>query len=756
LGWLTWPWVAYLLGQLPGRGYAYARALGLLVPTYLYLLFGVLGLLPNKDWALWSVTGGVALWGAVGWWHRRRELAAFARQRWRHLLIVEALFLLLFLAWAVQRAYDPAIAHTEQPMDFAFLNGILQSPHFPPRDPWFAGGVIQYYYLGYALVATLARLTGLPSGVAYNLGLAQTWALAAVGAYGLLDDLFHWHHRERLSAQGKWLGALALCGGVGLVLLSNLEGPLELGRALGLGSEAFYRWWGIHGLAEAQSTGSWLPAGHWWWWRASRVIHDENILGKSPTVITEFPIFSFILGDLHPHVLALPYFLLGLAVAGQLYALARAGSTSKTLLLRALFLGWVVGALGLLNSWDLPTLLLISLLSLGSGFLFSIRRGWKRATILILAFLCGGIIPYLPLYRTLYSQVQGIGAVYYAKTPLKHYLLCFGPWLVPVLTEIWGEWPTLSLRGKRAFWFLWGGLLFLPWLGTLAFGWGRFLLGVLIWLVQGPWLVLLLSATMALLLARLWDGVGHRSWGLAEGALILLSLVAFGASYAVEFFYLRDVFDTRMNTVFKFYYQVWVLLALSAVLASWALWEKGGWRRWILGLEVVILLSCLYYPLAACYTRAEGYRGQRPTLDGTAFLQEVSPGEYGAYRWLVEHAKPGDVLIEAPGEEYMPYTSRLSAWTGIPTIIGWPGHEIQWRGKEEEIQRRVEEVERLYTRASPSEVRGIMAKYGARYLFIGPYERERFALTPEREEVLGKGLTLCYAHKEAKLYCLPQ
>ena len=103
LGWLTWPWVAYLLGQLPGRGYAYARALGLLVPTYLYLLFGVLGLLPNKDWALWSVAGGVALWGAVGWWHRRRELAAFARQRWRHLLIVEALFLLLFLHIHLER-----------------------------------------------------------------------------------------------------------------------------------------------------------------------------------------------------------------------------------------------------------------------------------------------------------------------------------------------------------------------------------------------------------------------------------------------------------------------------------------------------------------------------------------------------------------------------------------------------------------------------------------------------------------------------
>ena len=759
IGWLAWPLAAGVLRGLPGRGYGLARALGLLVLSYTYWLLGVLGVIPNSDRALWGVTAMLAVTGLAGWWFGRRELAAEARRNWRHILLVEALFALFLVLYALHKAHDPAIDHTEEPMDFALLNAMVRSPRFPPSDPWLAGHAVSYYYLGYLTVSVVGRLAGVPTAIGYNLGLAHTLALTVAGGYGVLYGLLRasgtdWRRRATHAA--------AILGALGIALAGNGEGLLEALRARGALPDALARWFGVPGLAEAALTGSWLPEGTWWW-RASRVVYDANILGKTPTVITEFPAFSLMLGDLHPHVMALPYQVLGVGLAAALYALGRRRATPQRrdrIALAVTALG--LGALGFLNTWDLPTWIALGALAFVGGRLHkgaTAGHAWRDGALLGGGMLAAAILLYLPFYRDLNSQAQGIGLAYYAKTPLRQFALCFAPWLLPVTVEVMITAGTLRrLTLVRRAVALWAGIVVVPWALTgLLGGPGRLIMGLGVAAVSGSWLWVVLGAALALLGARLLWGQQREDEaptmaGWMSGVVLLLAL---GLVYLCEFAYLRDLFGTRMNTVFKLYYQAWVLMGVGAALAVYRQWRSGGWRRNAVYIASMFLMLTFYYPVVAAYTRGDGYRGAA-SLDGTAYLREASPAEYGAYRRLDAAATSYDVVIEAPGEEYRADTSRLSAWTGVPTVLGWPGHEAQWRGNTEWLPGRLADLETIYTSADRAAVERALRAYGATYLYVGPYERERYGVDAERRAWYEAWLETAYAAGDVRLYRLPR
>jgi len=744
LGWLAWPWLAMLFRRTPGRGYAYARAFGLLILTYIHWLLGVLGIAPNTDAVLCGVSAVLATLSIISWIRNWPELTSSLRREWRHILTVELLFVAVCILYAAYKSYDPAINHTEQPMDFAFLNSMLRSPTMPPNDPWLSGLPISYYYyLGYLTVAVLTRLTGISSGIGYNLGLVHTLGLTTIGCYGLLYSIIRTRGGSR--GAGRIARGFAIAGAVAIALASNLAGALELVHALRLGA--------------------WLPEGRWWWWRASRVIVDYNLLAKTPTVITEFPIFSFILGDLHPHVMALPYFLLALALAGELLRDRDACSAANWWRKPSYWImPWVLGALGFLNSWDLPTVLIVAWLAYGIGRWRGpkVRRDWLRDCALFgLWLVVGSVLPYLPFYIGLHSQAQGLGFAYYAKTSLTNYLLCLGIWMLPIMADALDALLRMRRRsspqvGRRTLLGVWGILLLLPWMLTgLLGGWGKVLLGLVVLLSTGPWLLLLQRALLTVLLVDAARALVDEQPQVGGGWLArILVLVGLGLTYATEFFYLRDVFDTRMNTMFKVYYQAWILLGIGSTAVALRLWQRRGWRRGIVCLSGLLLCVCFYYPVAGAYSKAGGYQGER-TLDGTAFLAAESPAEYGAFRWLQAHVQPGDVLVEAPGQEYAAWTNRLSAWTGLPTVLGWKGHEIQWRGTDQEILPRVSDIEIIYTSSNPQEVLVLMEKYGATYLYVGSYERDTYGLGAPELDWYASFLDVCYAEKEIRLYRLP-
>ncbi len=330
VGWLTIPLAYRLLPALPDRGFLFSRTLGWLLWGFLFWLLASLGVVHNDVGGLLLallVLVALSLWALRR--GARQELSGWLRQHLGMVLQGEALFLLAFAAWTVVRAANPDIFGTEKPMELAFINAILGSPTFPPHDPWLSGYAISYYYFGYVLVAMLARLTGTPGGVAFNLGVALVFALSALGAYGIVYDLL-----AQLKQAGRRIAlGLAWLGPFFVLIVSNLEGFLEMlyhrglfwrADASGQLTSPFWRWLDILELNQPPAPPfSWLPrlygTGSWWWWRASRVVQDYDFSGNPKEVIDEFPFFSYLLADLHPHVLAMPFALLAIGLALNLY-----------------------------------------------------------------------------------------------------------------------------------------------------------------------------------------------------------------------------------------------------------------------------------------------------------------------------------------------------------------------------------------------------------------------------------------------------
>ncbi len=403
IGWLAFPIAFRLLGRLHDRGLTLARPLGLLLWGFVFWLLASFRILQND---LGGVLVALALLIGVSYWAGRGRWGALRGWLSEHvslILAAELLFLLAFGFLALMRAADPVISGTEKPMELAFLNAILRSPAFPPNDPWLSGYSISYYYFGYVIVAMLTRLTGVTAGFAFNLGVSSWFGMTALAAFGLVYSLLAAWNRRNPGQKPVWAALGALLAPLFLLLMSNLEGVLEVLHARGITwtqtadgawHSGFFQWLNIQEICQAPSLPfTWVPnrSGGIWWWRASRVLQDFDmshvaqmasgqacVVGRE--VIDEFPFFSFLLADMHPHVLAMPFALLAVGLALNLYFTLRSqplhgeglfpwlgswldgeNDALKDLALfnwmrRADFwlLAVALGGLAFLNTWDFP------------------------------------------------------------------------------------------------------------------------------------------------------------------------------------------------------------------------------------------------------------------------------------------------------------------------------------------------------------------------------------------------------------------
>src|SRR5215207_4446167 len=200
LGWLTFPLAYRLFPALTDRGYALSRAFGLLVWGYVFWLFASFGIAQNDRGGLLLgllVLGSLSAWAIasitpVG--GKKSEILNWIRENRRVLITIEILFLLAFGAMATFRAANPEIVGTEKPMELMFINGIMNSPTFPPRDLWLSGYSISYYYFGYVMASMLGTFTGVPATATFNLMISLIFGLSAVGAYGILYNLLSTFH----------------------------------------------------------------------------------------------------------------------------------------------------------------------------------------------------------------------------------------------------------------------------------------------------------------------------------------------------------------------------------------------------------------------------------------------------------------------------------------------------------------------------------------------------------------------------------
>ncbi len=766
-GWLTLvglvaaPLAWRLFPALPGRGWPYRRALGLLLWGYAFWLPGVLGWTPNAPVSMLTALALVAGLSAWALWRRWGRFVAWVKGHRAYLLWTEGVFLVAFAAWALVRAANPDIVGTEKPMELAFINATLRSPTLPPHDPWLSGYAISYYYFGYLLVAMLARLTGTPGPVAFNLALVMIFALAAEVLFGLVLDLaWPWVTRRNT---GRPVYAAGLLGPLFGLLVGNWEGLLEVLHRRGLfwmqqdgqWASSFWQWTQIEALMQPpQMPLGWVPDRFWWWWQASRTVKDFTLTGQPIEVIDEFPFFSFLLGDVHPHVLSIPFVLLWVAWAYNLFRGGARGRGPGGLSFPHLTVTVLLaGGLAFLNAWDFPMAVALGFLALLVRWRHQ-GRPWKtvlqRALGMAVLWAGAALLAYAPFHWSFSSQVKGVLPNLIHPTRGFHLWVMFGPLLVPLFLTLGGWVRSLHLSWREMVQKGWVPALGL-WVGLFLLSWLMAWVGLLFFPQSLQWLDTLgVPDLPSLVRASLARHVAYAASPLTLTALMgmalmvalrarraramaFLALVAAWAAVLVlipNHLYVWDHFGTRMNTVFKLYYQAWWLWAVVAAVGSlWGwryAWGLGRQRRaWALhGLWVVALAAGLVYSVLALPDRTNNFRPPAGwTLDGSAYWRRAEPDEWAAAQFLAQ--APLGTVAEAVGGSYTAY-ARMATYSGQPNVLGWPGHEIQWRGTAEPLGSREADMARLFTTTSWAEAQAILDRYGVRYVVVGRWERTKY------------------------------
>ncbi len=771
LGWIVFPILYTLLPSLPGRGYTLAKLFGMLAWGYLFWILGRLGLTANNLAGL--IFPIILLFGAGAWClHKAGNgvIRDWIKEHRSLVITTEILFLAAFVAMALVRSYNPEITGTEKPMELAFINAIIGSESLPPNDPWLSGYAISYYYFGFVLVAMMAKLTGTLGSVAFNLGVSLTFALTAVGSFGVLFNLL-------AIRKAKFQRVLfpALLAPFFTLILSNWEGFLHYLHSRGLfwnnipegGSSPFWSWLDIQTLVNRPTGDSF---GHWWWWRASRVIQDYDFSYFGKEVISEFPFFSFLLGDLHPHVLSMPYVFLILGFALALYLLPAKGSFRwlKVLPLEIspvffLILAWLAGGMAFLNIWNFP---MYAGVLAGAYALRNPREKKGQISDVLRDFLflgmalgvTGGVL-YLPWYLGFTSQAGGILPNVLYVTKGAQFWVMFGPLLVPILAWLIYR----SVKKKADFNFglgigitgiLVAGLLALM-LAIVGLGsllnissGGEQLVDLFLRLVGGTdlsqvvvegltrrvvmpgtllTLVLISIAGWGLVFIRKTSGSGvddSLDDPQEDNFILLLILAGMALVLFPEFLYLRDLFGYRINTIFKFYYQTWLLWSLAAayILATLADTVKNPLRSLIYSGVMIAVVMGLFYPVQGLQSKTNHFsRAEGLSLDGTSLYPQ---SDYQGVEFL--RSLPKGVIAEAVGGSYSPSHGRMATYTGYPTILGWDFHEVQWRGGWDLVMPRKQDVADLYCTGHWDQARLILEKYDVRYLVVGDTERTTY------------------------------
>ncbi len=736
IGLAAFPILWLLLPKFSDRGYGQSKTLGILLLAYVAWILSVTGALPSSEAVL---IGLLLTLAAVSSWlvyRNRDEMLAFVRRRWRLLAFIEIAFLVVFLGWALFRAYDPAIDHTEQPMDFAFLNASIESNFGHPEDPWLRGESISYYYFGYWMMGVISELSGVESSVSYNLSLALIPALAVAGIVSLVVSAVRADGgRFRLAAVSGLFAAGML------VFAANLAGVLEFMRANSIGSQSLYDWIAIDGLdgpAETAAEG-WTPSETWWWFKATRVINTLEDGEWIDHTIEEFPFFSFMLGDLHPHVMAIPF---ALAFAAFAFHWLRddldlrdvVGVRAVRLWGTVLAMALSLGGLAFTNMWDLPT---GAAVLLGATALRAYRgnesapRFWFRwnafgPPLLVIAL---AVLLYLPYYFIFTASVNGIGAVN-TTTRYMHMFVFWGPLLAVVIPFVFASfWQTVMGADWRRAALLSLAVAFLP-----------FVVWMVVRLqhadVEGSSSGRLLHIMpLALLVGMsIWASIHEasgrnsrkgRAFALMAAALGLLLIMG------VELLFVDDYFggeNERMNTVFKLYYQAWLLLSVSAGFALYywldtrsSLVGRARLLSTLWAVAAVSLILCgLYYTAAAPVDKAAHFRAS-PSLDGLGYVHSRSPAEWQAIQFVRENIPAGEGILESVGE--WGDAGLISRSTGVATVFNWPGHQLQWRGMGWVAGGRGDDIARIYSSLDAAEAKALLDEYEVGYVYIGPRER---------------------------------
>ena len=632
------PIVKTLFKKLPDGGYAFFRIVGLLAVGYVAWASNFLVKIPLTTASLFLYL----LILLVPVLLVKKEFVKFVKENYRLILFEETIFLFSYVLMIIYRTAVPKIEGIEKFMDFAIINGLARATQLPPKDVWFSGEAVNYYYFGHYLIAVVYKLTRIPTAILYNLYVAYVFAQVIVAAFSL-NLLF------------VKKSAFALLGAMLLAVAGNLD------------------------YLKHKFTN---PGDFYFYAKARSLIEYT---------INEFPAYSFLISDLHAHILNIPYVLLVIATLTQLVLNKDEILKNKyILILPALFLG----TLSVINSWDyfvyLPLLFVALLYLFWNNKLLS-SKNMFIGTLWTVVLGCTSLFAFSFFYLNFKPAIGGIGFT----------------------SDFFSLEPIFTMFG-----------LFL-------------LLGI-------SWLF--------------FNFLHKKQFNLTDKIVAVLFLYGVVLIFLPQVVFLKDIYYDlnpdyfRANTIFKLWYQAWIILAVTASYYFFKLYSLFITKKRFTILPIlvtVILFICSVFD----YTRTSvnyvvGPEYANKGLDGSRYLLEEFPGEKDVITWLNTNVKGQPVILEATGKPYST-DSLISTYTGLPTLVGWDEHELGWRNDWPSIATRLGDVETLYKSNSLEEANYLISKYNIEYVVIGTKERAKYG--SKAGHVVKSISTLIYKNQTVEL-----
>lgn len=774
LGWVFLPITFSLLGSFRDKGWIFTKIIGILIPSYTIWLLGSLHIVPFTRITLILLVLGWILFNF--WLFKKPSFLESLKNTPKKLIMLEELLFFLALAfWSFVRAHEPSIHGLEKFMDFGFVNSILRSTSFPPADMWltkspdYPGGYfINYYYFGHYILAFLTKLSGIDSAVTYNLMMATLFAFTFALPFSLGFNLSYIAATfQSTLSKGKQKLAETLLPirfrfilmGLLTAFLVALGGNLHTLYVLtsGYPNESPEPFWKLSLAYEPNK---------YWYPNATRFI---------PFTIHEFPIYSFVVADLHGHVSDIPMVLLILALLAILATKKQEEKDEKTKpssdsrqfsiakflsdfhdhtgipLLTLFIIGLLLAIMYMTNAWDgfiymVVTGMIILLKNLKNigrqpswTPLHMLYKTFSSCLFLFFFFLLAS----LPFSLNFKPFASGIGVLCAPK-------VLIGKSLGPLLFE----------EGKCQKSPLW----------MMAVLWGFFYYNVFAFLIFTVKKFLKQPIPLDNMKNPFWKRLFYKLYSLdifpSDGYILVLLLVSSLLLIFPEYFYLKDIYPAhyRANTMFKLGYQAFMMLGIASPYIAFRLriHVKNALRNppYLLYTAGFIILFAFVaiYPLFAVNSYYGGLQTNHG-LNGLTWISDQYPEDAQAILWLRKTIQCTDVtgaectnqpvILEANGDSYTDY-ARVSANTGLPTVIGWPVHEWLWRGSYDEAGRRIPEVATVYESADLEVIKEIIKKYRIEYIFLGTLERQKYKNISE--EKLGRLGKVVFEAGETKIY----
>lgn len=617
----------------------------------------------------------------------RKSFLLQIKKNWEIIFFEEVLFLSALISWSVVRSFLPDIHGLEKFMDFGFVNSILRSDYFPSKDMWFTPFSINYYYFGHLTTAILTKLSGISSFLTYNLMIATLFAFAFVCTFSLGYN-FSSLLKNIFSKKNK-MPHPAIAGLISAVFLS-------LGGNLHAIYTFFQPYQNEHPVPFWQLPFSPLSFPNLYWYpNATRFIYNT---------IHEFPIYSFVVSDLHGHVLSIPIVLTIIALLFSIFAYGKHLSLSTSFML-----AFLIAAAYMTNAWDAAIYFLLIVLVFIAK---SIKEEYSPShTFLhICIVFIGFFIFTLPFNLFFKPFVSGIG------------VLCAPDFLTNI--------------GKI------GSFLFEPAHCQHSPPWQLFILyGFFYWWVS-LFIIFLYKKKKTL-----------KSITNVDIFAVLLIVLSTLLIVIPEIIYMKDIYPAhyRANTMFKLTYQSFMMLSLVSGyiivrLVSYFKFKISHIVIMCIGIAgIFLVLIYPYFAITSYYNNFKDYNG----LNGISYLQKLYPDDFEAISWLNQNIKGQPIILEAQGDSYTDY-ARVSTNTGLPTVLGWTVHEWLWRGTYDIPAPRIADVQTLYQSTDIEQTKQLLKKYDVTYVFIGDLERQKYPILQEDKFMkLGKivhqkGLTKIY------------